>query len=511
MISNPKKVWLALCAAACVVSLAGCNEQLRQFIVPVPKPTGDPGATAHAVVLSTNPAAAGNGSTFHVDVSGDTAVGVVPTGPNPLFLGKGPAQVFVINGNSTITSYLGLAPLSPPINTITMPGGSLGPVAGGTSSSGNFYTANSNSNNVDVLSAFVNAITLSVPSSGSAPVAIAGNSINNKIYVVNQGTNNVSVISTTDNTVIKTIMVGLQPIWAVMANNGIQVFVVNQGDGTVSVIDTNLDIVIPCAPGPQCNSGTGAISVGPSPNFAYYENTKQRLYVSNTGNNSVSVIKADGIDLGVTPQILPGFLKNIPLSGSPISVAALSNGTKAYAALANCTDPATNHTNLVSGSTPHLPNCKGNQVSVIDTVGLRELRTITVGPGVVSVDVAANASRAYVVSAFDSTTIKDNVHNPSCTASPCTTTGGGCIALPCLPGAPQPDRTFPTTPSISVIQTASDTVLQRITDPSIVGPVPTFLTPPQDPNCTPALDQNFNKTVPIPCAGQTAFQVRVFP
>ena len=511
MISNPKKVWLALCAAACVVSLAGCNEQLRQFIVPVPKPTGDPGATAHAVVLSTNPAAGGNGSTFHVDVSGDTAVGVVPTGPNPLFLGKGPAQVFVINGNSTITSYLGLAPLSPPINTITMPGGSLGPVAGGTSSSGNFYTANSTSNNVDVLAAFLNAITLSVPVPGTKPVAIAGNSINNKIYVVNNNTSDVTVISTTDNTVIKkSIPVGLNPIWAVMANNGIQVFVVSQGDGitngTVSVIDTNLDIVIPCATGPSCNSATGAISVGLSPNFAYYENTKQRLYVSNTGNNTISVIKADGIDLGVTPQILPGFLANISLAGPPTSVAALSNGTKAYAALGNC--PAgINHTTLPTAVT----GCTGNRVSVIDTVGLRELRTITVGPGVVSVDVAADASRAYAVSALDTTTIKDNMHNPSCTAAPCTTTGGPCVALPCLPGAPLPDRTFPTTPSISVIQTASDTVLQRITDPSIVGPVPTFLTPPQDPNCTAALDLNFNKTVPQPCAGQRPFQVRVFP
>src|SRR5258707_4584338 len=46
-----------------------------------------------------------------------------------------------------------------------------------------------------------------------------------------------------DNTVVKTIPLpaGSQPIWGVMANNGVQVFIVNQGNGTVSVIDTNLD------------------------------------------------------------------------------------------------------------------------------------------------------------------------------------------------------------------------------------------------------------------------------
>ena len=323
MISMRKKLWLVLCAAVSVAVLAGCNDTLRQFIVPVPKPTGDPGASAHAIVLSTNPAAGGNGSTFHIDVSGDTAVGVVRTGPHPVFLGKGPSQVFVINGNNTLTSYLALLPLSPPVNTVTMPPSSTGPVAGGTASSGNFYTANNSSNDVDVLSSFVNAITASVPT-GSAPVAIAGNAINHKIYVVNQASNNVTVISTTDNTVIKTIPVGLQPIWGVMANNGIQVFIVNQGDGTVSVIDTSLDIVIPCTPGPQCDSGTGMIRLDPSgttsstllPNFAFYDASKQRLYVSNTGLNSIgqntiSVIKADGISLGVTPQILPGFLGNI--------------------------------------------------------------------------------------------------------------------------------------------------------------------------------------------------------
>src|SRR5262249_12426625 len=143
----------------------------------------------------------------------------------------------------------------------------------------------------------------------------------------------------------------------------------------------------------------------------------------------------DGISLGVTPQVLPGFLGNIILSGPPISVAALSSGTKAYAALGGC--PAgTNHISLPGV----LPSCTGNKLSVIDTVGLREIRTITVGPGAVSVDVASDGSRVYAVSALDTTTITDNVHGPGCT-------GTGC-----LPGPVLAPRTF-AAPSIFVIPT----------------------------------------------------------
>jgi YVTN family beta-propeller protein len=506
MISMNKKLWLAFVAAVFVVLMVGCNDTLRQFIVPVPGPTGNPASQANAVVLSTNPAAGGNGSTMHVNVSGDTLVGIVNTGPNPVFLGKSPGRAFVINGDNTMTSYTALLPLTSTINTITLPGTSSGAVAGGTSSGGNFFAAESGSNDVGVISSLSVALTSTIPA-GQKPVAVAGNTANSKIYVVNQTSNNVTVISTVDNAIVKTIPVGSQPIWGVMANNGVQVFIVNQGDGTVSVIDTTLDIVFSTI----MLDPSGAASSTLLPNFAYYDVNRQRLYVSNTGQNSlgqntISVIKADGINLGASPQILPSLLKNIVVSGAPTSVAALPDGSKAYAALGNC--PAgTNHLTL-SGA---LANCTGNKISVIDAVGLREAKTITVGAGAVSVDVAADSSRAYVVSALDSTTIVDNVHNHNCPATGTCGVGDNCTVAPCLPGPVQPARTFPVTPSVSVIRTSSDTILPYTTDPSVSAPVPTFLAPPQDPNCTPGIDSNFNKTVNLPCAGQSPFMVRIFP
>jgi YVTN family beta-propeller protein len=485
-----KTMWL-LSLGILVALAAGCNDTLRQFIVPVPSPSGDPGTLAHAITLSTNPLpAGGNGSDMHIDVSGDSSVGIVPLGLNPVFLGKTSNRVFIINKGGpsippTVSAYIALLPTSA-VSTVTLPPTSLNPVAGATSSSGNIYIANSGSNNVDVISSTVFAVTATLPV-GTEPVMIAGNAANNKIYVVNHGSANVTEISTIDNTVVKTIPVGSQPIWAVMSTDGLFVFVVNQGDGTVTVIDTSLDIVLPCAPGPSClpnNSIKVGTTATPSPNFAFYDPKLKRVYVSNTGEQSITVIKGNGFDLGSNPQVLPAKIADIsPLSGSPTSVTALSDGTRAYAALGNCTG-VVNHLTLPAST----GNCLGNLVSVIDVVGLRETGTITVGAGAISVDASSDASRVFVISANDITTVRDDV----------------------VPGA-LPDRTFPT-PSISIIRTTTNSVLATPVDPSIVNrPLPTFHVPQQDPACVPTIDPSFNSHVPLPCPLQTPFMVRTFP
>ncbi|HMF90433.1 MAG TPA: hypothetical protein VKL40_07300 [Candidatus Angelobacter sp.] len=482
-----KKLWPAAVTAVFVLAAAGCNDTLRQFIIPISKPGGDAGAFAHAIVLSTNPAPSSNSSTLHIDVAGDTIVGQVTTGPKPVFFGIANNRVFVINGDNTITSYIALLPTTPPFSTVVLPASASNPVGGGTGASGNFYTTNLGSGDSNIVSGSLLASVGTIPV-GTNPVAIAGNAANSKMYVVNQGSNNVTVVSTTDNTVIKTIAVGSSPIWGVMAANGVQVFIVNQGDGTVSVIDTTLDAVIPCADAagvPNCPSPFNAITVGASPNFASYDANRQRLYVSNTGSNTVSVIKADGIDLG-PPRILPRWLADVTVSSAPVSVAALPDGSKVYAALGGC--PAgTNHTNLVSGAN-NINSCNGNKVSVIDANALVEKKTIPVGRGVVSVATSSSSLRAYAVSAHDTVTIADNVNSP-----------------------PQPARTF-SAPSIYDIKTNSDLVIPYTVDPSVISsPVPTFFAPAQDPTCTPTIDPKFNKSVPMLCTGQTPFMVRTFP
>ena len=463
-----KAMWLLAGLGILMLLAAGCNDTLRQFIVPVPPPTGDPGALAHAITLSTNPVPLTNGSDLHIDVSGDTSVGIVPVGPNPVFLGTTSNQAFVINSGDattppTVSVYLALNPQGSTVNTVTLPAASTKPVAGATSSANNIYIANNGSNDVTVISGGVlaaNPTTIPLPTGDSKPIMIAGNTSNNKIFVVNQGSNNVTEISTIDNTVVGDIKVGSSPVWAVMSTDGLFVFVVNQGDGTVSVIDTSLDIVLPCA-GTSCIGGN-AIRVGSSaassPNFAFYDPKLKRVYVSNTGESTVSVIKANGIDLGSVPQVLPEKLKDVTVSGTPTSVTALSDGSRAYAALGNC--PAgVNHTTLPgTNSLNNFSSCTGNMVSVIDAVALAEKKTITVGVGPISIDASRDASRVYVVNSHDTVTGSSGTH---------------------------------TAGTISDISTATDSVVM------------VKLAPQQDPKC-PVSSTVF-------CPVQTPFMVRTFP
>jgi YVTN family beta-propeller protein len=497
MVLSKKRYVLAYLVLASIFLLAGCNDTLRQFITPVPKPGGDPSTLANAVVLSQNPA--GNGSALHIDVAGDSISGVVSTGPNPVSFGKSGNRIYILNSDNTVTTYNGLIPLQGQPSIVTQPVAASGAISGSGSSVGNFYLANQPTGNSSMIapSGSLFAVTSLVPV-GGGPVAIAANSSNNKIYVVNHDSNTVTVISTTDNTIIGTIDLanvaaplkpGVSPIWGVMSSDGVHVFIVNQGDGTaahtgsVSVIDTFLDQII-------TTIDVGQNPATSSPNYAVFDPALQRLYVSNTGENTVSVIDASRIDLAAVPQLLPKLLANIPVSGRPTSVAALADGTRVYAALGNC-NPGTNHTNLVQTPTlttpPNLPSCTGNLVSVISTNSLRETKTIQVGAGAVSIDVAPDSSRVYVVSALDTTTISDNVNAPA-----------------------QPNRVF-STPSVSVITTTTDDVFRPASDPSVVGPVPTFHAPQQDPSCVPAIDPTFNSKVPLPCSSQNAFLVRTLP
>jgi YVTN family beta-propeller protein len=381
---------IAVFTALCAALVLGCGNTFRPTINFQPQPGGQPANPGQAVVLSTNPS--GDGSDTHIDVSGDSNVGVVNAGPNPVFLGKEGSRAFVLNGDNTVSLYTALSAQQATVSQVVLPASTSGAIGGAASSNGNLYIADSGSNDVNVIAAGGNVVNQTIPV-GARPVMVATNANGAKAYVINHDDNTVTIIGTQDNSIIATIKVGAQPIWGVMSNDGIDVFIVNQGDGTVSVIDTTLDIVFT-----TINLNGTAASAALQSNFAFYDNVRKRVYVTNPGDKSVTIIKADSINLGATPQILPVFLAKVSLSGSPISVGAIADGTRAYAALANC--PAgINHTNLLA----NLAGCAGNQVSVIDAVAFIEKKVIPVGSGAVSLAPSVDGTRVYVTNAHDGT------------------------------------------------------------------------------------------------------------
>jgi YVTN family beta-propeller protein len=302
---------------------AGCGETYRPIANPITKPGGDPEATHYALVVNTNGGQPGiaNGPTpsaTQIDVSGDTNVGNHPAGLNPVHAVLGPAfgRAYVVNqGDNTLSSFSPLAGVGAIVSTVPLigdnePNAGASYVASGTSLA---FVVETALNRVAVIDGNQLQVAAFVPV-GVNPVAVACTVDGRKAYVTNQGSDTVSVISTKDNTNQKNIPVGSSPGAITISSDNNYVFVANQGDGTVSVIDTNSDTeVLP----------NGArLQVGTSPSQMIWDDGLKRVYTVNTGSGSVSVI-----DANTFPQKV---LRTVPTSPSPVSVAALDNGTKFY-------------------------------------------------------------------------------------------------------------------------------------------------------------------------------------
>jgi len=174
---------------------------------------------------------------------------------------------------------------------------------------------------------------------GSHPVAMAETPNAQNLYVVNQGNNTVADLSPTDLSTIATIPVGTTPVWAVARADNQRVYVLTQGSGTLVAIDTATNTVVPSATN---------LSVGAGANFLLYDSHLNRLYVTNPVTGNVFVFSTTG-GTNDTPLLLATISMtagaNPPCSSacSPVSVAALADGSRFYVASyeseTNCSDP----------------------------------------------------------------------------------------------------------------------------------------------------------------------------
>ncbi|MFG1933588.1 Ig-like domain-containing protein [Mycobacterium sp. NPDC048908] len=121
---------------------------------------------------------------------------------------------------------------------------------------------------------------------GANPYGVA--LVGDLAYVANQGTNTVTVVNTTTGAVVgSAIVVGTAPTGVLANADGSKVYVTNRTSGTVSVIDTATNKVVDVNPS---TATVDSIKVGTSPEFMALNDTGTRLYVTNYGSSSVSVI-----------------------------------------------------------------------------------------------------------------------------------------------------------------------------------------------------------------------------
>ncbi len=368
--------FLALTAFILLLEL-GCGDQYRPVANPIISGGGQPAATHYAYVVNYN--ANGAGSTTQIDVSGDTNVAVNSMGVGSIAEAFPPNSdaLFVANsGNDTVSEYLPI--LAGAITTIALLPGSH-PVFVSSAQTGFMYVINSGTNSQCGSTGSISTIsltTLTVTDTacvGVNPTSMVQIPATNIIYVLNQGdTNNPASISvfSPGSGVTATITaanggLGANPVSLTASTDGNWVFVVTQGSaGSAGA----LDIISVGA------SSIGAsVPLGVQPTFSVIDPVLNRLYVTNTGDNTVSVFDATNVNLSNTPAM--PTLATVNVGTGPIGLTALVDGTKFYVA-----------------------NAGSDDVTVVSASSYSVLSTVALAAGANPVWIASDptASRVYV-------------------------------------------------------------------------------------------------------------------
>jgi YVTN family beta-propeller protein len=328
-----KTVFLALIAFALLAEV-GCGDQYRPVANPIITPGGQPQHTHFAWVANSNPN--GDGSITEIDVSGDTNLSVTSmgVGTSAEAFPFNSLSLFVANaGDDTVMQFL--PTLSGAVTTISLLPGSH-PIALTSTTNTVMYVLNSGptslcQNNGSI--SIINTTTLSVSSTtcvGPNPIAMVQAANNGYIYVINQGDGSVSVFNPAGPNVKATIQaksdfnpngLGLNPT-AIAINAQGWIFIVTQGD---QVGPGELDLV---AAG--FSNIAARATLGVMPNYAFVDPNRNRLYVTNGGDNTVSVFDASAINQNGTPPI--PLLATAPVGTNPVGVTALLDGTNFYVA-----------------------------------------------------------------------------------------------------------------------------------------------------------------------------------
>jgi len=191
----------------------------------------------------------------------------------------------------------------------------------------------SSTDSVAVLNPSLNTISnITYLGAGTHPIALAETPDAQNLYVINQGSINPPVagtiidLSPTDLSTLATIALpsgSSTPVWAVSRVDGKFVYVVTQGDGQLLTIST------------ATNTLTSSQSVGgPGANFALYDKTRNRLYVTNPTAAAVYVFDAttDAPTLLSAISVTTGTNAPCPGGCSPVSVTVMPDGSRFYVA-----------------------------------------------------------------------------------------------------------------------------------------------------------------------------------
>lgn len=349
VLRNTALITLIACA---LMAELGCGDQYRPVANPIVSPGGQPQTSHFAWVVNNNPQ--GDGSTTEIDVSGDTNVAVNPMGKDTSAeaFPTNSLSLYVANaGDDTVMQYL--PTLTSVITTISLLPGSH-PIALTSSLNTNMYVLNSGTNSACPTKGSISTIntsTLSVSNTtcvGVNPIAMVQGPGGGYIYIINQGDGSLTVFNPAGPSVVATLTqqnsLGPNPVALAVTPQG-WICIVTQGDSThppmLNLILSGYDYIAANAP------------LGMQPNYAFVDPNRNRLYITNGGDNTVSVFDSSSISASGNPQI--PLLGTAKVGTNPIGVTALLDGSNFFTANAGSNDVS-----VVSQ----------NSFSLLNTVGL---------------------------------------------------------------------------------------------------------------------------------------------
>jgi DNA-binding beta-propeller fold protein YncE len=295
---------------------------------------------------------------------------------------------------------------------------------------------------------------------GNSPDGVAINQLTGTVYVSNGGGGTVSVINegtcdafitTSCAATPPTAAVGNAPAGLAVDSTTNTIYVANQADGTVSVINGNL---CDAANTSGCSSAASTITVGTAPSAVAVDATTNTVYVTNLGDNTLSVINGATCDATVSTgcgQTAPA----VPVGQSPIAVAVNAMNNTVY-----------------------VVNTGDNTVSVLDgtqcdasvTTGCASTPpTAAVGSQPMGIAIDSTSQQAYVSNSGDDT---DSIVNlASCHNA--VTSGCGAVAPTIAVGSSPEGVAIGTGPTVYTTNLNDNTV-----SIDAEAPVPTLTTTP---------------------------------
>ena len=356
-----------------MVICVSCGETYRPVATPIAPNPPNPNFSHLALVITGN-GSSHPGASTSIDVSGDTAVSRSTVGLMPVHaaLVQNGSRVYVADsGDDTLAEF---SPTSAaPVTTVTLPAGSA-PSFVATAESATVYVANSGNNTVSAVSIISNVVEppLSGIPVGVHPVSLAETPNQQTLYSANQGTGGVGGSVTSINAVDRSINPPIEnatwvsPVSVVARSDSNRVYVLDQGTGMVSAINTFTDTVVANA------------FVGVGANFMLYDTTRNRLYVANPANNTVTYLDASS-------DALSAVVIHV---ANPIAVASLPDGSRAYISTA-----AVNGGNVTSGVTV----INATDGSIRSTIPITTVAKVCASnPFELPIAAAADSSRVYV-------------------------------------------------------------------------------------------------------------------